>query len=130
MKEIIIPITFDKQDYTVICVLEHNTYSCHIKEKPELIFQTSQENRISNLALILLESDKKWGVKNIKSYGTKFQIGNKNIRLSFITPYGSKYWLWHFRKSSNFFTLRFCGIHINICEKDILKKLLNKISYE
>lgn len=126
-------INVDGKDYTVVSVLDNGYYCCHIKEETGILFQSSFEHDIARLATIGIQSwnkhMSKWGMKNMKVYDTKFDVGQYIVRLSWTTPYQSKYWLWYFRKGqyTNSITIRILGLNLHIGKKGSLDKLLAKI---
>lgn len=125
-------INVDGKDYTVVRVLDNGYYCCHIKEETGIIFQSSFEHDIVNRATIGIKSwnkhMNKWGMKNLKVFETKFEIGKYIFCLSWFTPYQSRYWLWHFRKGkkTNSMTIRLLGINFHYGEKGSLEKLFAK----
>lgn len=126
-------VQFDGKPHTVEIIKDGKHLCCTIKEVSGIIFQAKEEDNIEEKAIAMLSMWKKhesiWGMKNLKMKQFNFQIFKHTFRITLMTPYASKSWLYHWYKSKSIksFTIRLCGINLYYAEPNSKEKLLKKI---
>lgn len=126
-------IEFDGNSWTLFVIVDGEYHVAHVVEEPGIIFQADDEIDVEKKAKSALGAWKKhmsiWGIKNMKTKQFCFKPFGTSLRITFMTPYADRSWLWLWYRSKNIksFSIRICGINVYWAEKDASKKMEAKL---